>query len=149
MSALREAALDAVVTRLAAQITTATVERMRRGPVDTDKETLPVLIVGSSELTADDTVEFGSVHYTMSLEIAGYARATTSTTTEAALADLHASIVAALDGWTPSELRISDPQPRGVEFRRLDAEESNVDAGEMLARFEMLIVAPTGVFTTA
>lgn len=148
---IREAALAAIAARLTAQIPTATVERARRAPVDTDTETLPRLILTGTDWQADETAEPGATHYTMGFAVAGYYRATAGL--KAAAADLsaeqagtalHAQVVAALAGWTPTTDGLGEAAEEGAEFRMFDADESEKAAGEFTARFSMLCLAPLG-----
>lgn len=141
---LRETTLAALATRLAAQIPTATVERARRGPVDTDKETLPRLILTGTDWTADEAAEPGMTHYTLGFAVAGYARARTDLAAEQALSTLHAQVIAALAGWTPTTSGLGEPAEQDAEFRLYDAEESAKPAGEFTARFSLLITAALG-----
>lgn len=143
-TSIREAALAVIATRLAAQIPTATVERARRAPVDTDKETLPRLVLAGADWTADEGAEPLAVHYTLGFAVVGYAAARTGLLTEQALSALHASVIAALAGWTPSEAGMGEPSEEGAEFRLFDTEESAKPAGEFTARFTMLCLAPLG-----
>lgn len=148
---IRETALAAIAARLTAQIPTATVERARRAPVDTDKETLPRLILSGTDWQADETAEPGATHYTMGFAVTGYYRAAAST--KAAAADLsaeqagtalHALVVAALVGWTPTTDGLGEASEESTEFRLFEAEESEKAAGEFTARFTMLCIAPLG-----
>lgn len=142
MTALRETAIAAVAARLTAQIPTATVERARRGPVDTDKETLPRLVLAATDWTADETAEPLAVHYTLSFAVTGYAAARTGLATEQALTALHALVTAALSGWTPTEASLGEASEQDAEYRLLDAEESAKPAGEFTARYSMLCLGP-------
>jgi hypothetical protein len=141
---LRESALAAVATRLAAQIPTATVERARRAPVDLDNEALPLLVLTGGDMSADETSEPGATHYTLSLAIAGYARARTDLAAEQAVTALHAQVVAALAGWEPAIAGIGNTAEEGAEFEIYDAEASKAPAGTFTARFSILLIAATG-----
>jgi hypothetical protein len=141
---LRESALAAVATRLAAQIPTATVERARRAPVDLDNEALPLLVLTGGDMSADETSEPGATHYTLSLAIAGYARARTDLAAEQAVTALHAQVVAALAGWEPAIAGIGNTAEEGAEFEIYDAEASKAPAGTFAARFSILLIAATG-----
>lgn len=143
-TAIRETALAVIATRLAAQVTSATVERTRRAPVDVDKESLPRLVLTITDWQADETAEFGLVHYTLGFAVTGYATARTNILAEQAMGALHAQTVAALSGWTPSENGLGEPVEEGAEFVLLDAEESAKPVGEFTARFSMLCVAALG-----
>ncbi len=141
---LREAALAAIATRLADEMPGVPLERARRSPVDTDKEALPRLVLTGTDWEADETAEPGQTHYTLGFVVAGYARATTDLGIEQALSDLHASAVAAIVGWTPAVDGLGEVSELGADFRLYDTEESRKPAGEVLARFSMLAIAPLG-----
>jgi hypothetical protein len=142
MTALRETALAAIAARLTTQIPTATVERARRAAVDVDKEPLPRLVLTGTDWSADEAAEPLAVHYTLSFAVTGYVRARTDILAEQAMAELHASTVAALSGWTPSTSSLGEPAQEGAELRLLDAEESAKPVGEFTARFTMLCLGP-------
>lgn len=142
--ATREQAIAAVAARLTTQCPTATVERARRAPVDTDTERLPRLVVTAVDWQADNTVEPLVIHNTLSLAVTGYAKAKTDVLAEQALGTLHALVVAALSGWTPSVDGLGDLVDEGADFLLIDAEDSKAPAGEFTARFSMLVLAPMG-----
>jgi hypothetical protein len=142
MTALRETALAAIFARLGAQITTATIERARPAPVDVDKETLPRLVLTGTDWSADEAAEPMAVHYTLGFAITGYVRARTLLAAEQALAELQASTIAALSGWTPTTANLGEAAQEGTEFRLYDTEESKTPAGEFTARFSMLCLGP-------
>lgn len=142
MTALRETALSAIAARLTAQVTAATVERARPDPVDTDKETLPRLVLSGTDWSADEAAEPLAVHYTLGFSVTGYARGRTHLLAEQALAELHADVTAALSGWTPSAFGLGEPAQEGAEFRLYDTEESAKPAGEFTARYTMLCLGP-------
>lgn len=141
---IREAALAAIATRLAAQITDVPIERARRAPVAVGDETLPRLILYGTGFDADETVEPLVVHYTLSFAIVGYCRAGTDLALDQAFAALHARVVAALSGWTPSAAGLGEPVEEGVEFEPLAPEESKIPAGSFTARFSILCLAALG-----
>ena len=143
-TALREAALAAIADRLVAELPSVVLERARRAPVDTDKEPLPRLVLTGTDWEADKTAEPGSTHYTMGFVVAGYVRDATDLGLEQGLSDLHASVVAALAGWTPVGDGLGDAAEQGAEFRLYDTDESAKPAGEFLVRFSMLAIAPLG-----
>lgn len=144
MTALRETALAAIAARLTSQIATATVERARRAPVDTDKESLPRLVLTGGDLAADETAEPGMTHYTFDFAVAGYAKARTDLALEQALSELQAKVTAALAGWEPGTDNIGNTTEIGAEFTLADAEESKTPAGSFVARFSILLIAATG-----
>ena len=141
---LREAALAAVADRLTNALPDVAVERARRAPVDVDAEILPRLILRGEEWQADDTEEPGRTHYRIGFSITGFASATTDLAAEQALSLLHARIVEALAGWTPSTDGLGDIAELSAEFSLYDSEVSARPAGEFLARFSMLAIAPSG-----
>lgn len=141
---IREAVLAAVAARLDVELPSIVLERARRAPVDTDKELLPRLVLTGTDWEADETAEPGSTHYTMGFVVAGYVRDPTDLGVEQGLSDLHASVVAALAGWTPAVDGLGEAAEQGAEFRLYDTDESSKPAGEFLARFSMLAIAPLG-----
>ena len=141
---IREAALAAIADRLTTELPGVVLERARRAPVDADKEPLPRLVLTGTDWEADETAEPGSTHYSLGFVIAGYVRGTTDLGVEQELPDLHASVVAALAGWTPAVDGLGDVSEQGAEYRLYDTDESAKPAGEVLARFSMLGIAPIG-----
>ena len=101
---IRETALAAIATRLAAQIPAAAVERARRAEVDLDKESLPRLVVNAIDWTADELAEPLVVHYTLGFAVTGYATAKTNILAEQAIGALHAQVVAALHAYLADTL---------------------------------------------
>ena len=141
---IREAALAAIADQLAAALPSIVLERARRAPVDTDKEPLPRLVLTGTDWEADETAEPGSTHYSLGFVVAGYVRDATDLGVEQGLSHLHASVVAALAGWTPTVDGLGEATEQGAEFRLYDTDESAKPAGEFLARFSMLAIAPLG-----
>ncbi len=141
---MREAALAAIADRLTTELPGTVLERARRALVDIDKEPLPRLVLTGTDWEADETAEPGSTHYTMGFVVAGYIRDTTDLGVEQGLSDLHASVVAALAGWTPTVDGLGEATEQGAEFRLYETDESAKPAGEFLARFSMLAIAPLG-----
>lgn len=139
---IREAALAAIADRLAAELPSVVLERARRAPVDTDKEPLPRLVLTGTDWEADETAEPASTHYTMGFVVAGYVRDITDLGVEQGLSGLHASVVAAIANWTPVIDGLGEAAEQGAEFRLYDTDESAKPAGEFLARFSMLAIAP-------
>lgn len=142
MTTLRESAIAAIAARLAAQVTTATVERARRAAVDVDKESLPRLILTAGDWTADEGAEPLAVHYTLAFTVTGYVRARTDLLAEQALSDLYTAAANALLGWAPAVDGVGEAAHEGAEFRLLDAEESAKPVGEFVARYSMLCLGP-------
>jgi hypothetical protein len=140
---LREAALAAIAARLAAGLPDITTERARRSAVDPISEG-PLLVLVGEDWAADASQEPGITHYTLGFAVAGYLAAGSDLACEQALSALHARIVAALCGWTPTDPGLGEPLERGCEFELYDAEDSARPAGEFRARFEMLALAATG-----
>lgn len=141
---IRETALAAIAARLVAQIPTATVERARRAEVDLDKESLPRLVVNATDWIADESAEPLVVHYTLGFAVTGYATARTNILAEQAIGALHAQVVAALAGWTPTESGLGEPSEGDAEIGLIDAETSAKPVGEFTASFDMLCLAPLG-----
>lgn len=147
-TSVREHVLDSAVTLLAAAIPTATVERSRRAAVDTDRETLPRLIITMPGWESDETQGHGVVFYTAELQVAGYARGDTDAEADAALDQLNAAVQGAMGAWTPTGWDVDAPASLGVDFRLFDAEESSRPAGEFTARFSMRLVVARDEFGT-
>jgi hypothetical protein len=144
MPTLRETALAAIATRLASQLSGVALDRARFGPVDVDKEPLPRVVLSSAELTADETAEPLTVHYTLSFAVQGYCTVArgTAPAVEIATSTLHARVVAALSGWTPAEPGLGEPSEEGADFSIYQAEDSAKPVGEFTARFSMLCLGP-------
>lgn len=145
-TALRELALAAIAARLTSN-TTATVERARRAAVDVAKDSLPHLNLIGGDLADDITAEPLSTHMTLSFSVVGHVRARTDLAAEQAVSELHAEAVAALATWEPSVAGMDTPIHEGADIRLLDVEESEKPVGRFEARFNVLIVAPTGTLT--
>lgn len=141
---IREAALAEIADRLAAELPVVVLERARRAPVDTDKEPLPRLVLTGTDWEADETAEPGSTHYSLGFAVSGYVRDATDLGVEQGLSDLHASLIAALVGWTPTIDGLGEVSEQGAEFRLYGTDESSKPAGEVLARFSVLAIAPRG-----
>ena len=141
---LREAALAAVASRLTTAIPSATVERARRAPVEIDTESMPRLVVTGGDLTADETAEPGRTHYDLAFTVTGYVTAANDLAAEQALSSLHAQVVGALSGWTPTAAGIGDMRELGAEFGLYGIDDCAKPAGEFTARFGILAVAPLG-----
>lgn len=146
---LRETAFAAVVARLAAQLSGVTVERSRRSDVDVLKEDLPRAVVSAIDWQPDESVEPGVVHYTLTIAVQGFVRARTGTLADQAASALHASVVAALAGWTPATAGLGDVAELDVEFQPHDSADSKVATGEFTARFSLLCLAVLGSPYTA
>lgn len=145
-TSVREYVLTATVARLVDQIPTATVERSRRAAVDTDRETLPRLVVTMPGWEADDTQGHGVVFYNAELLVTGYAGADTDAEADAALDQLNAAVQGALGDWTLTAWDVDAPASTGVDFRLFDAEESSRPAGEFTARFAMKLAVARDEF---
>ena len=143
-SPVTEVAVAAVTARLVAALPSAVVERARRAPVDFETETLPRLVLHIDTLEADASAEPGATHYRIGLTVVGTAIGTSDLEAQQAVISLHASVVAALAGWTPSTAGLGDVAEIGADFLLHDVDQSATPAGEFAARFEMLAVAATG-----
>jgi hypothetical protein len=139
-----EAALAAVAAQLVAALPLAVVERARRAPVDIESEMLPRLVLHIDTLEADVSAEPGATHYRIGLTVVGTAIGTSDLEAQQAVISLHASVVAALAGWTPSTAGLGDVAELGADFLLHDVDQSATPAGEFAARFELLAVTPTG-----
>ena len=143
-SPVTEAALAAVTARLVEALPSVAVERARRAPVDIESEALPRLVLHIDTLEADASAEPGATHYRIGLTVVGTAIGTSDLEAQQAVISLHASVVAALAGWTPSTAGLGDVAEIGADFLLHDVDQSATPAGEFAARFEMLAVAATG-----
>ena len=143
-SPITEAALDAVTTRLVAMVPSAVVERTRRTPVDIETETLPRLVLQIDNIEADASAEPGATHYRIGLTVVGTAIGTSDLEAQQAVISLHAAVVAALAGWTPSTPGLGDVAELGADFLLHDVDQSATPSGEFAARFELLAVTATG-----
>ena len=143
-SPVTEATLAAVTARLVAALPSAVVERARRAPVDIESETLPRLVLHIDSIEADAGAEPGATHYRIGLTIVGTAIGSSDLDAQQAVISLHASVVTALAGWTPSTTGLGDVAELGADFLLHDTDQSATPAGEFAARFEMLAVAQTG-----
>ena len=136
--------MAAVTARLVAALPSVVVERARRTPVDIESETLPRLVLHIDSLEADASAEPSATHYRIGLSIVGTSIGTSDLEAQQAVLTLHASVVAALAGWTPSTTGLGDVAELGADFLLHDVDQSATPAGEFAARFELLAVAPTG-----
>ena len=143
-SPITEAALAAVAARLVAALPSVAVERARRAPVDIESETLPRLVLHIDTLEADVSAEPGTTHYRIGLTVVGTTIGTSDLDAQQAVLALHAAVVAALAGWTPSTAGLGDVAELGADFLLHDVDQSATPAGEFAARFELLAVTATG-----
>jgi hypothetical protein len=149
MTALREEVLDAIKARLEGQLPAVPVERSRRAPVDPQEEELPRLVLTSDEIANDTRAEPGANHLTMSFQVSGFAAGDDDAAADAALSELQAAVGEALDGWASSIINMDAPEFQSGEFRLFDSEdESAKPAGQFVSRFTVLVISPTGKFTT-
>lgn len=139
-----EAALTVLTDRLATALPDLPVQRDRRGPVDTDKETLPLLVAAMEGLDADTSQEPGMTHYRVVLSVTGYAKGDEDTGAARAVHELWGRVVTVLAGWTPAQPGLGDVAEQSAEFTLFDTEESANPAGFFIAGFNLLVIAPTG-----
>ena len=142
-TALRESSLAAIAAP--GTNTTATVERARRAAVDTKKDTLPHINLLGGDLSDDITAEPQHTHTTLSFTVVGHVRACTDLAADRRCRNCTPR---RLRPWRPGSQRSTAwirRSTRGAELRLLDAEESEHPAGRFEARFNVLIVAPTGI----
>lgn len=140
MTALREAALAAIASRLTSEMPTVTVERARRAPVDTDVEVLPKVILTAGDVTADESQEPGYTHYTIGFSVHGFVTADTDLELEQAQSELHGSVQAALAGWTPNVTGLGTVEEQEGQFVTYDIEESARPASTFQASFTILAI---------
>lgn len=140
---IREVLIAAVHAQLGSE-TSATVFRSRRGDVDTEQEPLPILIVNVTAMEPDTAGQALHIEWRCTVEVVGLAGATTDAAADEALSDLHADVVAALDGWCPNDATFDDFAVTGSEFRMHDSEESPAPVGEFAATFTIRATAGTG-----
>ncbi|WP_372918671.1 hypothetical protein [Sandarakinorhabdus sp.] len=143
-SSVREAAIAAIFARLTTELAGVVVERVRRSPIDVTRESLPRAVVTAGDIDADATREPMQTHYTLNFTVAAYVDAVDDLALDRALSDLHARIVAALVGWQPATLGLGEVAEGGAGFEPFPAGSSKAPAGEMLASFSILAIAPTG-----
>ncbi len=143
-TAVREAVVAAIATRLTALLAGVVVERARRAAVNVDAEPLPRVVVTAGAVEPDDTQEPGNTHYTIEFEAAAYVSALSATLLEQGLSDMHARIVAALVPWYPTTVGLGQVTEGGAEFIAYPAKDSKRIAGEVVARFTILAITPTG-----
>lgn len=140
---IREVLIAAVHAQLTGA-TTATVQRSRRADVDTQQETLPILLVHLTAMNADPTAEATLLHWDCTVEITGLAGGRTDALADQAVSDLHAAVVAALDGWSPNDSTFDQFAAGSCEFRMHQADESPAPVGEFAASFTIRAIAASG-----
>jgi len=101
--------MAAVAERLTYTLPDVVTERARRAPVDIDADSLPRLVVTGGDVVADQTMEPGRTHYTITLAVAGFVAASTDLAAEQALSTLYARVVDVLDAWTPGSADAEQP----------------------------------------
>jgi hypothetical protein len=144
-TSFRETTLAAIATRLAAQITTATVERGRRAPVNTDDDPdLPLLLLTGDEMAADLATDALHTYYALGFTVQGYVRAASGLAAEQALHALQAQVTAALAAWEPATAGIQQPVEVGADFLVYSADDADRPAGEFTARWTITIETVTG-----
>lgn len=141
---LRESALAQVAARLAAQIPTAAVDRARRSPPDTDRETMPRLVVMGQDVGVGDEFDATRTRYEIGIQVKGYVAAGSDLALEQAMSLLHARVVQALAAWTPGDSALGELRELGCAFTPYDVADSARPAGEFEARFALPAYAITG-----
>lgn len=141
MTALREAVMAAAAARLTAQLAGVQVERARRAPMDVTE--LPAVVVTAGDVTADENQSPTECFWTFDFTVTGYAKGSTDLACEQALSALHASVIAALQGYDlgPGTVQTNTAP---ASFDIYTTEDSDVAAGQFEARFAVLAVAPVG-----
>lgn len=147
-TAVREAAIAAVHARLVATLPGllpgVVIERVRRAPVDIRSESLPRVMLAGAGMEIDTRQDPTTTHYTIEFEVAGYVTASTDAGLELAQADMHAAVVSALVPWQPATDGLGEVAEQAVEFAIVDSAESSRRAAEILCRFTILAITPTG-----
>jgi hypothetical protein len=138
---IREAVTAAAHARLAAVLTGVTVERVRRAPPDLSE--LPLVVVAAGDMTADEEQSPGETFWRIGVTVTGHAMGGTDLAAEQALSELHARVVAAMQGHDLGA-GVVDALSDGATFEMLLAEDSDTPAGAFEARFTVLAVAPSG-----
>lgn len=146
---IREAILAAVAGRLTAQLSGVTVLRARRAPVAQEERPAVVLVGGG--LSAAEDVSFGETMWTCAFTVVGHFAGATDLAAEQAGSDLHARVVAALQGWDiqPTVPAAIQANVTTAEFGLYGAEDSAKPAGEFAAEFTATAMLPNGSPYTA
>lgn len=144
---VREKALQEIFDRLIEVLSIAyavTFERARRAPVDVRNELLPRLVLTGGDLSADETQSPGETFYAIEFEVAGYLAPASDEALEADQAMFHAQIVAALSGWQSGVPGLGMVTELGADFAILPASESARRVVEVVCRFTIQAITPTG-----
>lgn len=136
---IREAVLAAVAARLTASIAGVTVLRARRAPVD--PRNCPALVLRGGQMSADEDQSFGETLWRIGFSITGLFTAATDLAAEQAGSDLHAKVIAALQGFDLGPATIQ-PNVLNADFDLYPVEDSAVPAGEFTAEFEATAMTP-------
>lgn len=136
---IREAVLAAVAARLKAQLAGVTVVRALRAPLDARH--CPAVILRGGDMVADEDQSFGETLWRIAFSVTGMITASEDLAAEQALSELHAKVIAALQGY---DLGPATIQPNVLEatFELYAAEESATPAGEFTALFEATAMTP-------
>lgn len=136
---IREAVLAAVAARLKAQLAGVTVVRALRAPLD--PRLCPAVILRGGDMVADEDQSFGETMWRIAFSVAGMITATSDLAAEQALSDLHAKVIAALQGYDLGPATIQ-PNVLDASFEIYSAEDSATPAGEFTAAFEATAMTP-------
>lgn len=142
---IREMLLAAVHARLSNAIPTAAVHRSRRSPIDTEAEALPVLVVHLTRMDAQlEAMTPTETHYRCAIEVQGVAEGDTDAEADEAVSQLHADVIAALDGWALQPNTVDELAAGPGEFKMHDADESARPTGEFLVELTCTAIVTTG-----
>lgn len=136
---IREAVLAAVAARLTAQIANTSVLRAVRAPLDARR--CPALILRGGDMAADEDQSFGETLWRIGFSVTGMITAATDLAAEQALSELHARVIAALQGYDLGPATIQ-PNVLNASFELYLAEDSAAPAGEFTAEFEATAMTP-------
>jgi hypothetical protein len=141
MTPLFDVVLSAVADALAAMLPTAQVARARRAPVEIEERPCLVIIPGSA--VPDLTQSPGETFWTFGFTVAGYAAGDDDAAAEAAMMDMHAAVIMALNDADLGGATVQ-ATPGPAEFQLYSAQESAPAAGDFAVGFTALVVAPHG-----
>lgn len=146
---VRQAILGEIQARLDAySAVSGAVEIGRRAPVDIKNEVTPHVGLSITKMTPDHSAEPGNTHYTVELSVLATVAGTDDADLDNTMSVVHANIVGALAGWTPSLDGMHDAVETDVQFNTFDTEDSAKPAGEVLIDFNILMVVPYGQLYT-
>jgi len=145
---VREAAMMAVFDRLSAALPAiysgVVVERARRTPIELRTLAGPLAVLTAGSVESDTTQSPGETFYTIEFEVAVTLPSYEDAEMEADQATFHAAVVAALMPWEPATAGLGEVTEQGADFAIIPAAESARRVVEILCRFSILAITPTG-----